>query len=220
MNLIYKDLGIIPYKTAYDMQFKIQEDVQNGSDDHLLLMEHPKVITIGLNADSSNLLVSESFLIQQGYDVFHIRRGGDVTYHGPGQIVGYLIFNMKKNHGGSIRTFVHKIEQTLIDVLAEAYGITAMRDEINAGVFIGLNKIAAIGLSVNKGVTMHGFALNVNTNLGDYAPIVPCGLKTRSVTSVEKELGHQVDLEQLKLKLNVKIRNTFEFNNKKGEIEI
>lgn len=220
MNLIYKDLGVIPYKNAYDLQLETQECVQNGSDDCLFLLEHPKVITIGLNADASNLLVPESHLIEQGYDVYHIRRGGDVTYHGPGQIVGYMIFDLKKNHGGSIRTFVHKIEQVLIDVLYEEYGLVATRDDINAGVFIGLEKIAAIGLSVNKGVTMHGFALNVNTSLDDYTPIVPCGLKTRSVTSVEKALGSSVDLEKLKPKLHNKIMKSFGFNaNKKGEIE-
>lgn len=218
MKLIYENLGTKSYLTAFELQIATQEIVMNGADDHLFLLEHPKVITIGLNADEANILVDEQTLFKLGYDVHRIRRGGDVTYHGPGQIVGYMIFNLKKKHGGSIRTFVHKIEESIITVLKEEYGIESDRDPINAGVFVGNAKIAAIGLSVNKGVTMHGFALNVNTTLEDYATIVPCGLKTRSVTSIEKCLGAPVDIERLKSKLHEKIIEQFGFN-KKGEIE-
>ena len=168
MRLIYDNLGTMPYMAAYELQQRTQELVISGGDDHLMLLEHPKVVTIGLNADKSNLLVNEETLKSLGYEVHNIRRGGDVTYHGPGQLVGYMIFNLKKKHGGSIRTFVHKIEETLINVLEEEYTIKSARDPINAGVFVGNDKIAAIGLAVNKGVTMHGFALNVNTFLEDY----------------------------------------------------
>ena len=218
MKLIYENLGMVPYLIAFERQTATQEMVMNGADDHLFLLEHPKVITVGLNADEANLLVDDQTLSNLGYEVHHIRRGGDVTYHGPGQIVGYLIFNLKKKHGGSIRTFVDKIEEVIISTLKEEYGIESARDPINAGVFVGNDKIAAIGLSVNKGVTMHGFALNVNTALDDYAPIVPCGLKTRSVTSIEKCIGSPVDIETLKTRLHEKIIEQFGFN-KKGEIE-
>lgn len=218
MKLIYENLGMVPYLKALERQVVTQEKVMNGADDHLFLLEHPKVITVGLNADESNLLVDDQTLSNLGYEVHHIRRGGDVTYHGPGQIVGYLIFNLKKKHGGSIRTFVDKIEEVIISTLKEGYGIESARDPINAGVFVGNDKIAAIGLSVNKGVTMHGFALNANTSLDDYAPIVPCGLRTRSVTSIEKCVGSQIDIETLKTKLHEKIIEQFGFN-KKGEIE-
>lgn len=218
MKLIYENLGMVPYLIAFERQTATQEMVMNGADDHLFLLEHPKVITVGLNADEANLLVDDQTLSNLGYEVHHIRRGGDVTYHGPGQIVGYLIFNLKKKHGGSIRTFVDKIEEVIISTLKEEYGIESARDPINAGVFVGNDKIAAIGLSVNKGVTMHGFALNANTVLNDYAPIVPCGLKTRSVTSIEKCIGSPVDIETLKTRLHEKIIEQFGFN-KKGEIE-
>lgn len=218
MKLIYENLGKVPYLIAFERQIATQEKVMDGADDHLFLLEHPKVITVGLNADEANLLVDDQTLSNLGYEVHHIRRGGDVTYHGPGQIVGYMIFNLKKKHGGSIRTFVDKIEEVIISTLKDLYGIESARDPINAGVFVGNDKIAAIGLSVNKGVTMHGFALNANTALGDYSPIVPCGLKTRSVTSVEKCVGSPVDIETLKTKLHENIIEQFGFD-KKGEIE-
>ncbi len=193
------------------MQLEIQEKVQGGASDHLLLLEHPKVITIGLNANLDNILLNDQDLIERGYDVKHIKRGGDVTYHGPGQVIGYLIFNLKKNHGGSIRSFVNTLEQALIDFLAQTYGIESHRDPINAGVFIGNAKIAAIGLSVSRGVTMHGFALNANTVLSDFSVIVPCGLSNRTVTSIESALGHSVDLSLLKEKLSLTLIEKFDF---------
>ena len=210
-TLIYKDLNLMEYEEALMLQHELQVDVQNGASDHLLLLEHPKVITLGLNANMDNLLLNDQELLERGYAVKHIKRGGDVTYHGPGQVVGYLIFNLKKKHGGSIRTFVDSLEQTLIDLLAVNYGIEAHRDPINAGVFIGHSKIAAIGLSVSKGVTMHGFALNANTTLSDFSAIVPCGLSNRTVTSIAQVLGHDVDLDQLKEKLSIAFVEKFKF---------
>ncbi len=210
-TLIYRDFNQIDYVDALELQQDIQEKVQNGASDHLLLLEHPKVITIGLNANLDNILLSNDELFARGYAVKHIRRGGDVTYHGPGQIVGYMIFNLKKNHGGSIRTFVDLLEQTLIDFLEQTYGIKSHRDPINAGVFVGHAKIAAIGLSVSKGVTMHGFALNANTTLSDFSAIVPCGLSNRTVTSIAQILGHDVDLSYLKEHLSFAIINRFNF---------
>jgi len=211
-TLIYLDLAQVAYEEALNLQIEIQEKVQNGAPDHLILLEHPKVITIGLNANLSNILFDDLELVKRGYDVKHIRRGGDVTYHGPGQVVGYLIFNLKKHHGGSIRSFVTTLEQTLIDFLLETYGIVAHRDPINAGVFIGTSKIAAIGLSVSKGVTMHGFALNANTMLSDFSAIIPCGLSNRTVTSIECLLGHSVDLSLLKENLTYSIIDKFKFD--------
>lgn len=199
------------YEVALAKQHEIQLQVQNGAPDHLLLLEHPKVITVGLNANMENILLTDRELKERGYAVKHIRRGGDVTYHGPGQVVGYLIFNLKKNHGGSIRTFVDLLEQTLIDFLEQTYGILSHRDPINAGVFIGNAKIAAIGLSVSKGVTMHGFALNANTSLSDFSAIVPCGLSTRTVTSIENTVGYTVDLSLLKEKLSLALFEKFNF---------
>jgi lipoyl(octanoyl) transferase len=211
MKLLYKDLGTVKYNQAYDLQEKYVEMVQNGSPDTLVLLEHPKVITLGINADVSNILMDTDDLIANGFEIMNIRRGGDVTYHGPGQLVAYTIFNIKKNHGGSIKIFVHALEQIIIDLLIEDYGIEANRDPINSGVFIGLSKIAAIGLSVHRGVTMHGFALNVNTDLSDFKTIVPCGLTTRDVTSMEAILGQSQNMVQIKKSVLNRFTQTFGF---------
>ncbi|MBE0451584.1 MAG: lipoyl(octanoyl) transferase LipB [Clostridia bacterium] len=211
MKLLYKDLGTVKYNQAYDLQEKYVEMVQNGSPDTLVLLEHPKVITLGINADVSNILMDTDDLIANGFEIMNIRRGGDVTYHGPGQLVAYTIFNIKKNHGGSIKKFVHALEQIIIDLLIEEYGIEANRDPINSGVFIGLSKIAAIGLSVHRGVTMHGFALNVNTDLSDFKTIVPCGLTTRDVTSIEAILGQSQNMIQVKKSVLNRFTQTFGF---------
>lgn len=211
MKLLYKDLGTVKYNQAYDLQEKYVEMVQNGSPDTLVLLEHPKVITLGINADISNILMDTDELIANGFEIMNIRRGGDVTYHGPGQLVVYTIFNIKKNHGGSIKKFVHALEQIIIDLLIDEYGIEANRDPINSGVFIGHSKIAAIGLSVHRGVTMHGFALNVNTDLSDFKTIVPCGLTTRDVTSMEAILGQSQNMVQVKKSVLNRFTQTFGF---------
>lgn len=211
MKLLYKDLGTVKYNQAYDLQEKYVEMVQNGSPDTLVLLEHPKVITLGINADISNILMDTDELIANGFEIMNIRRGGDVTYHGPGQLVVYTIFNIKKNHGGSIKKFVHALEQIIIDLLIDEYGIEANRDPINSGVFIGHSKIAAIGLSVHRGVTMHGFALNVNTDLSDFKTIVPCGLTTRDVTSMEAILGQSQNMVQVKKSILNRFTQTFGF---------
>ncbi len=199
MKLIIKNLGTISYESAYSYQETCLNEVQGGASDHLLLMEHPKVITLGLHANPENILLSESELERRGYQVISTRRGGDVTYHGPGQLVGYTIFNLKKNHGGSIKTFVNQLEQLFIDLLKTHFDIHATRDPINSGVFVGNSKILAIGLAVRRGVTMHGFALNVNTNLEDFKAIVPCGLKERDVTSIHRLTSRYQDIEAIKL---------------------
>jgi lipoyl(octanoyl) transferase len=211
MELLYKDLGTVKYNQAYSLQEDYVHLVQNGSPDTLLFLEHPKVITLGINAKASNILMDPEDLKNKGFEIIQIQRGGDVTYHGPGQLVVYTIFNIKKNHGGSIKTFVYSLEQILIDLLSEEYGILAVRDPINSGVFIAHSKIAAIGLSVHRGVTMHGFALNVNTDLNDFKSIVPCGLTTRDVTSMEALIGQAQNIDQIKISLLNRFKKTFGF---------
>lgn len=199
--MVIKQLGRVPYLDALTLQESLQTAVQEGAEDHILILEHPKVITLGLNASQENVIVPSEALVARGFEIHHVKRGGDVTYHGPGQIVGYLIINLRRNHGASIKRFVHTLEEALIQFLKVQYGLSAHRDPINAGVFIGTEKICAIGLSVSKGVTMHGFALNINTELSDFEAIVPCGLKTRSVTSVSKATNQPVDFHEASIKL-------------------
>lgn len=199
--MVVKQLGLIPYLEALTLQETIQVKVQEGAEDHLLILEHPKVITLGLNADLANLIIPVETLHERGFEIHHVKRGGDITYHGPGQIVGYMLVNLRKNHGASIKRFVYALEEAIIVFLKEQYGLSAHRDPINAGVFIGTEKICAIGLSVSKGVTMHGFALNINTDLSDFEAIVPCGLKTRTVTSVSKALNQPINFHEASDKL-------------------
>ena len=198
MNLKVLDLGMCDYEKAHALQKEILEQVYKGEDDTLILVEHPKVITMGRNANEGNMLFSEDYIKSMGYDLAYIERGGDATYHGPGQLVGYPIFNIKKNHGRSIRRFVETLEEIFIDYLKEHQNIEGRRDDSNSGVFIGNSKVTALGLAVKKGITMHGFAFNVNTNLNDYGVIVPCGLKDKGVTSLEKELGSLIDMTAVK----------------------
>lgn len=192
------DLGFCEYGEALKVQYEVLEKVQNGDDDTLLLVEHPPVLTLGRNADKNNILFTEEHLKDKGVQVSHINRGGDVTYHGPGQLVGYPIFNIKKNHGGSIKQFVYNLEEVFIRLLKEEYGLSAGRNECNAGVWIGQEKIVAVGLAVKRGVTMHGFAFNINTNLEHFGLIIPCGLQGKGITSLEKIEGKRADFQKAK----------------------
>lgn len=212
MKLNVIDLGLCDYQVALAKQHEILAAVQNGTmADTLILVEHPPVVTLGRNAEAGNVLFSEDYLKSQGFDVYHVERGGDATYHGPGQIVGYPIFNIKSNHGKSIRHFVESLEQVFIDLLGGFYEVAAGRDEINSGVWIGKEKILAIGLAVKRGVTFHGFAFNVNTDLSHYQYIVPCGLTDRTVTSMEKLLGDEQDIETVKKQIVDGVRERFGF---------
>jgi len=140
-------------------------------------------------------------LKKEGIDLYNINRGGDVTYHGLGQLVGYPIFNLKKNHNRSIKKFVNTLEEIFIRFINDEFDINVSRHECNAGVWYGEQKVLALGLAVKSGVTMHGFALNLNTRLEDFQLIVPCGLSNMGVTSVQKIKGEEVDLLSTKTKL-------------------
>lgn len=213
MKLDILDLGYCDYKKALEVQYDILEKVQNGScNDTLILVEHPPVITLGKNATESNVLFSESDLKEKGVSLYNINRGGDVTYHGPGQLVGYPIFNLKKNHGRSIKTFIEKLEDVFIQYINDYHQLEVGRHECNAGVWYKEEKVLALGLAVKKGVTMHGFAFNINTQLDHFNLIVPCGLATMGVTSIEKITGNQVDLNQVKRDIIDYFKTAYKFN--------
>lgn len=193
------DLGKCDYKKALEIQYDILKKVQEGLlDDTLILVEHPPVITLGRNATESNVLHSERELNARGVTLYNINRGGDVTYHGPGQLVGYPIFNLKKNHGHSVKLFINNLESVFIDFIKDSYSLKVARHECNAGVWYGEEKLVALGIAVKKGVTMHGFAFNLNTHLEHFNLIVPCGLAKMGVTSVEKIIGRPVEIESVK----------------------
>lgn len=198
MKLKVLDLGRCDYGKAWDMQHDILDKRQRGEQgDTLILVEHPPVITMGRHAVEANIVVPEKLLKEKGIEVFHIERGGDVTYHGPGQLVGYPIVDLRKK-GMGIREFVERLQRTFIALLKEEYGIESGINAEFPGVWAGDSKITAVGLAVKRGVTMHGFAFNINTDLEHFKLIVPCGIAGKGVTSLEKLLKKSADFDHVK----------------------
>lgn len=195
MKLNVMNLGRYDYKKAWQIQHDILEKRQkNETGDTLILVEHPPVITLGRHAVESNVVVPEEYLRENGIGVYNIERGGDVTYHGPGQIVGYPIVSLR-DKGIGIREFVERLEKTFIGLLKDNYGIDSGINPEFPGVWVGNDKITAIGLAVKRGVTMHGFAFNVNTNLEHFKLILPCGIVGKGVTSLKRITGREIDFE-------------------------
>lgn len=188
-----KQIGLVNYAVGLKTQESIYDSVLAGQDDTLILCQHNHVYTFGKSAERNNLLISESFLKSINAQVFETDRGGDITYHGPGQLVGYPIINLRK-HGLGVKKYVELLEQSIIDTLAK-FGIVAYQIPSLTGIWVGAKnevkrKIGAIGIRVKNGVSMHGFALNVSTDLSYFNHIVPCGIADKEVTSIEKELGN------------------------------
>ena len=197
-KLLVYDLEQMPYGEALTLQRLVLARRQQGMmDDSLLLVEPPAVLTLGTRGDYANIYLPKETLAEQGVAIFEVERGGDVTYHGPGQIVGYPIIALQ-DFPGSIRGYITAIATALIDLLKDEFGISAeQRFDKYSGVWVGENKIVAMGVAVKRGVTMHGFAFNVNTNLAHFDWINPCGL-SKGVTSVEREIGQPADLARVK----------------------
>lgn len=194
----YTNLGHMKYEEIFELQKTLLTLRQEKKvDDLLLIVEHEPVITKGLRATDENILKSKDELISMNVKVLDIRRGGDVTYHGPGQIVGYPIVDLR-NYGKGVRQFVEKLEEVFISYLRDVHDIEAGRNPENTGVWVGNNKITAIGLEIKKWISMHGFAFNVNTNLEHFKWIVPCGLVGKGVTSLEELVGSELDIEKVK----------------------
>lgn len=207
MEVEYRDLGRMPYKECWNLQQSLFEEVlaRKGSEDgaagYLLLVEHPPVYTLGKSGHAENLLVSEQFLRSHGAEYYHIDRGGDITFHGEGQIVGYPIIDLEKI-GIGLRQYIESLEEAVIRTAAD-YGIGAGRIAGASGVWIcpgntAPRKICAIGVRSSRYVTMHGFAFNVSTDLRWFTYINPCGFADRGVTSIERETGRTVQLDEVK----------------------
>lgn len=196
--LNFVDLGQIEYSKALEIQHKLHDKRKNGEiEDTLLLLEHFPVITLGVRGEYNNIYLPKEQLKKQGIEIFEVNRGGDVTYHGIGQVVGYPIMDLK-TQGGDIKQFVFKMEQSIIKFLKDKFSINAYIDDKKyTGVWVVDEKIAAIGIEAKKWVTMHGFALNINTNLLHFDFINPCGL-SKGVTSVEKIIGETTEIDEIK----------------------
>ena len=228
MNKIVQlqDLGFKDYKETWDYQEQLfktivdakiknrREDTHNKTNNYFLFVEHPHVYTLGKSGDLSNLLLSEKQLAEKGASFYKINRGGDITYHGPGQIVGYPILDLD-NFFTDIHKYLRFLEEMIILTLAE-YGVKAERSEGETGVWLDVGtpfarKICAMGVRASRWVTMHGFALNVNADLGYFDNIIPCGIRGKAVTSLNVELGKkQVDEVEVKEKLLKHFSTLFE----------
>jgi len=217
----YIETSLTDYKVCWDYQEELLAKViaaklQTGqpvAENYFLLVEHTPVYTLGKSGDQNNLLISPDFLNQIGATYYRINRGGDITYHGPGQMVGYPIIDLEYYHIG-IREFIRKMEEAIIQTLAE-FGVEGGRREGATGVWLhptepeAAKKICAIGVRVSRFVTMHGFALNVNTDLRYFSYINPCGFASSAVTSLQQELGHPVDMGSVKAILKEKFNREY-----------
>lgn len=196
MEINILKLGLVDYGRALLIQEKLHEmRIRGEIADTLVLLEHPPVLTLGRRGDLSNIILSKEELKKKGVSVYEVSRGGDVTYHGPGQLVGYPVMDLNL-HGRDIKAFVQGIEEVFISMLGKEYGIKAYRDEKKyTGVWVDESKITAIGIAVKKWVTMHGFAFNINTDMEHFRWINPCGITDRGVTSLQKLSGERADFE-------------------------
>jgi lipoyl(octanoyl) transferase len=209
--LCYADLKLIDYKEAWDLQYKIHDERVAGKlKDHLLLLEHPNTYTLGKTADKLNLVGNEDFLKQKNISVYNIDRGGDITYHGPGQIVGYPIINLGEWHQDTHK-YLRALEEVIIRVCFE-FGLIGKRDPKYTGVWIEDRKIAAIGIKVSRWVTMHGFAFNINTDLSLFNGIIPCGISDKDVTSLSKETTKIIEIDLVKSLLLKHFTEVFEYD--------
>jgi len=189
-------LGTVQYDDGLRLQERAVERLRSGdAPEQLLLLEHPHVFTLGRGADKSNILADPQQLESNSVEVHETGRGGDVTYHGPGQLVGYPIINLKPDRC-DVHRYVRDIEEVLIRAIAE-FGVTGTRIEGLTGVWVGNEKIGAIGVRIARWITSHGFALNVNTDLSYFKMIVPCGITDKGVTSISQLVGRSIDAREV-----------------------
>ena len=221
----FKDIGLIEYKEAWLFQEKFfneildiksknrNEGTEITTKNHLIFCEHPHVYTLGNSGNKENLLVNEEYLKSRGASFYKTNRGGDITYHGPGQIVGYPIFDLD-NFFNDIGKYLRFLEEVIILTLKE-YGLSGERSKGETGVWLDVGKptarkICAMGVKTSRWVSMHGFAFNLNTDLSYFENIIPCGINDKKVTSLEKEIGHKIDIDHAKSLLKSNLERVFD----------
>lgn len=210
-TIVLQELENLSYKTVWDYQESLLQQkikVKQAGEiapDHLLFVEHSPVYTLGKNGKENNLLINQQLLEQKGIEFFHINRGGDITFHGPQQLVGYPILDLD-NYKTDLGWYLRSLEDVIIKTIAE-YGLKGERSNGETGVWLDAaikgreRKICAMGIRCSRWITMHGFALNVNVDLNYFNYITPCGIQNKQVTSIQKELGYAVDMDEVKEKL-------------------
>jgi lipoate-protein ligase B len=203
------DLGLIDYQKAWDLQHLLwSKRVEGELPDLLLILEHPHVITLGRRGNRSHLIASPKVIEAMKIPTFHVERGGDVTYHGPGQMVVYPILDLKE-YGYRLIRYIGQIEEVILRVL-EDFGIQGRRDPANRGVWVNEEKIASVGVAIKRWVSFHGFSLNYETNLKYFELINPCGLEGRKMTSMAKILGTKISRNHLVERISVHFMQIFE----------
>jgi lipoate-protein ligase B len=210
MGIVW-ELGSMEYQAAYQLQKSIHRQRVDGKiSDVLLLLEHPPTITIGKSGTLDNVLISKERLAREGMSLFFIDRGGDVTYHGPGQLVGYPILDLRER-GKDLHRYVRSLEEVILRTLRD-FSIDGNRDESHPGVWVHGEEVAAIGLSLRRWVSMHGFALNISNDLEHFSFINPCGFWDREATSMSKVLGRKIPMEEVTTRLVSHFCDIFDFS--------
>lgn len=224
-TVIFKELGLLAYASAFEKQTmlfneilaiksaNLNDNLSNPTPNYLLFVEHPPVYTLGKSGDINNLLLSKEQLEKRGISFHQSNRGGDITFHGPGQLVGYPILDLT-NFKSDIHEYMRTLEEVIIATIAE-FGLKGERSEGETGVWLDVGtpfarKICALGVKTSRWVTMHGFALNINTNLGYFDHIIPCGIRGKSVTSLAAELGKEIDTAEVSLLVKKYFERFFE----------
>ncbi len=203
------DLGLIDYKEAWDLQHDLwARRVKGEVPDLLLFLEHPHVITLGRRGNRSYLIASPEVLKAMAIPIYHVERGGDVTYHGPGQLVVYPIFNLKE-YGFRLIRYVDQLEEVILCVLKD-FGMEGRKDSLNRGVWVNGDKIASIGVTIKRWVSFHGFSLNYETDLKYFDLIHPCGLVGKKMTSMKKVLGAEISREELTERISFHFEEIFQ----------
>ncbi len=211
------DLGLMDYGKAWDLQHDLwSRRVQGELPDLLLLLEHPHVITLGRRGNRSHLIVSPEVLEAMKIPIFHVERGGDITYHGPGQMMVYPILDLK-DYGYRLIRYIDQLEEVILHVLKD-FGIDGRRDPSNRGVWVNSDKIASIGVAIKRWVSFHGFSLNYETDLKYFDLINPCGLEGKKVTSMAKILGKKISREELAEKISYYFKGVFEMDWEEREL--
>jgi lipoate-protein ligase B len=213
------NLGLQPYDSALELQHRmVAARKLNKIDDTLILLEHPPVITLGRRGNESNILATSEWLADHGIQVYRVERGGDVTYHGPGQLMGYPIMDLGE-HRKDVGWYMHSLEEVLIRALAD-FGVAAGRISDNIGVWLDeRTKIAALGARIENWITYHGFALNVAEDIAHFELIVPCGLSNKQVTSMEEALGRPVDMAKVRERVVDHFAEVFDVEAKQASLD-